>query len=90
MSAARIVRRASTAAAGSVPAVLAWAATAAACPVCFAADERTRASFLATAVALSALPLALFAGLAFWFWRELDGHARRAPRLSRKDAGLPG
>lgn len=72
MTAARLTRRAATVATATLLAVLGSAATATACPVCFAADERARMSFLGTAVFLSALPFVLFAGLAFWFWRELD------------------
>ena len=68
MSAA--LRRAATLAVATVLAVLGWSATATGCPVCFVADERARQSFLGTAVLLSALPFALFAGVAFWFWRE--------------------
>jgi protein-S-isoprenylcysteine O-methyltransferase Ste14 len=74
---ARIVRRAATLAVAAV--LLAWTSSASACPVCFAADERTRMSFLETAVLLSALPLALFVGIAFWFWRELGRSASDGP-----------
>lgn len=82
MSVAQPLRRAATLVLWTVLAVLGSAATARACPVCFAADERTRMSFLWTAVLLSALPLALFAGLAFWLWRELD----RADRVTSRPA----
>jgi protein-S-isoprenylcysteine O-methyltransferase Ste14 len=89
MSARSAIRRASTLAIGTGLAVLGWTATATGCPVCFAADERTRASFLGTAVFLSALPLGLFAALAFWFWRELgraDGPPERDVTTARTDA----
>lgn len=72
------LRRASALLVATALTVLGWSAGAAACPVCFAADERSRASFFHTAILLSALPLVLFAGLAFWFWREL---AQSAPEL---------
>ncbi|MEB2285396.1 MAG: hypothetical protein B6D46_01015 [Polyangiaceae bacterium UTPRO1] len=68
--------------------VLGRAAPALACPVCFAADERARASYLDTAVLLSILPLALFAGLALWLWRELD-RGRSGP-AEPEVAGLSG
>jgi hypothetical protein len=47
--------------------------------VCFAADERTRASFVQTAVLLSLLPFGLFGAIAVWFFREL----RRDPGTDR-------
>ncbi len=78
MSAATVVRRVAALATATALAVLAAAGPSAACPVCFAADERTRASFLGTAVFLSALPFVLFAGVALWFWREL-GRPAAAP-----------
>ena len=74
-------RRATTIVLGTLLTVLGASARARACPVCFAADERTRMSFLWTAVLLSALPLALFAGLAFWFWLELE----RSKPADRRD-----
>lgn len=72
MSVTGLARRVAIAAVAGSLTVLGWGGVATGCPVCFAADERARASFLGTAVLLSALPLALVAGLAFWFWRELD------------------
>jgi hypothetical protein len=71
MTATRAIRGASLGVLATLLTVLGWTATATGCPVCFVADERTRQSFLGTAVLLSALPFALVAALAFWFWREL-------------------
>ena len=79
MTVARLIRRATTLAVATTLAILGSSSMATGCPVCFAADERARASFLGTAVFLSALPFALVAGLAFWFWRELDRNAPSAP-----------
>lgn len=84
MSVAHPVRRLATLGLWTVLAVLGSPTVVRACPVCFAADERTRMSFLWTAVLLSALPLALFAGLAFWLWRELD----RTDRITSRPAPL--
>ena len=84
--AGRILCRPSSVVVTTVLNVVGWSATANACPVCFAADERTRLSFFHTAVLLSALPLALFAGLAFWFWRELTRAS--PPRTDRNTRSL--
>ena len=72
MTVATRLRRAATSGIATMLTALGTSTVANACPVCFAADERARMSFLGTAVLLSALPFVLFAGLAFWFWRELD------------------
>jgi hypothetical protein len=84
------VRRVAAHAFATTLATLAWSSAAIACPVCFAADERARASFLGTAVLLSALPFALALGLAFWFWRELGrtaGSPTRAGGGSARGSG---
>jgi hypothetical protein len=41
-----------------------------ACAVCFSGRDETRAAFLATTLGLSALPLAMIGGLAFWLRRR--------------------
>lgn len=86
MTSARLARRAATLVVATTLAVLGSATLATACPVCFAADERARMSFLGTAVFLSALPFVLFAGLAFWFWRELD---RAKDQTEHANVGRP-
>ena len=44
-----------------------------ACPVCFNADEDTRSAYVVTTVVMSALPLGMIGGLAFFFrWQLKD------------------
>lgn len=57
------------------------AAPAAACPVCFDAEDEAREAYLATTAVLSLLPLALAGGAALWVRRRL--RERELPR----DAG---
>jgi hypothetical protein len=47
------------------------AAPAAACPVCFDAEDEARHAYLATTAVLSLLPLALAGGAALWFRRRV-------------------
>ncbi len=49
---------------------LIFAHPASACPVCFNANEETRMAYLVTTIMLSALPLGMIGGLAFWFARQ--------------------
>jgi hypothetical protein len=74
MSMRSLVRRVVAFLVGSGLGILALAADATGCPVCFAADERTRATFVSTAVLLSLLPFVLFAAIALWLHRELRTH----------------
>lgn len=51
------------------------ASSAAACPVCFEANQRSRKAYYATTGALLLLPPALVGGFTFWYQRR----ARRLP-----------
>jgi hypothetical protein len=57
---------------------------AAACPVCFDAQEEARVAYLATTAFLSALPLALAGGAALW----LRGRLRDRDRAPAPPADL--
>jgi hypothetical protein len=57
-----------------------WAARAGACPNCIAAqDEQVQWAFLSATLFLSALPLGLIGGGAWWLWR-------RATRIAAEEA----
>lgn len=43
---------------------------AAACPACMSADPKTAGTYLGMTLMMSALPLALVGGLAYWLWRH--------------------
>jgi len=43
---------------------------AAACPACLSTDPKTAGTYLGMTLMMSALPLALVGGLAYWLWRR--------------------
>jgi hypothetical protein len=46
------------------------AAAAVACPACMSADPKTADTYLGMTLMMSALPLGLVGGLAYWLWRR--------------------
>jgi len=46
------------------------ATAAMACPACMSADPKTAGTYLGMTLMMSALPLALIGGLAYWLWRH--------------------
>jgi hypothetical protein len=65
-------------------ALLSWAPAAAqACSACILADPKTSATYLKMTLVMSALPLALLAGVTYWLWRRYSPSSkapRRAPQ----------
>ena len=45
-------------------------ATAWACPACMATDPKNAGTYLGMTLMMSALPLGLVGGLAYWLWRR--------------------
>jgi hypothetical protein len=45
-------------------------AAARACPACMVGDPKTAATYFSMTVVMSALPMLLIAGLAYWLWRR--------------------
>ncbi|MBZ5500668.1 MAG: hypothetical protein LAN59_00305 [Acidobacteriia bacterium] len=46
------------------------AKAASACPACMSTDPKTAGTYLGMTLMMSALPLGLVGGLAYWLWRH--------------------
>jgi hypothetical protein len=45
-------------------------ATVSACPACMVGDPKTAGTYFSMTLVLSALPMLLIVGLAYWLWRR--------------------
>jgi len=57
-----------------------------ACAVCSAREDAQRVAFIATTVFLSALPLGMVFGVAWWLRKRVREQAAASPRVSRLGA----
>lgn len=63
-------------------------AVAQACPACMVTDPQNAGTYLGMTLMMSALPLGMVGGLAYWLWRRYSQAARASSR-PRKAAGQP-
>ena len=56
-------------------------AAARACSACILADPKTSATYLKMTLVMSALPLALLAGITYWLWRRYSPRSK-SPRVA--------
>lgn len=55
-------------------------AVAQACPACMVTDPKNAGTYLGMTLMMSALPLGMVGGLAYWFWRRYSQAARASSR----------
>jgi hypothetical protein len=62
--------------------LLSWTSAATqACSACILADPKTSATYLKMTLVMSALPLALLAGITYWLWRRYSPRSK-SPRVA--------